>query len=107
MLTRSMLEILVEVASHIEVPAAHVAEGRTLATLADEVATGGVISSRIQSSRDMPADAFVAVQYRGYWFWISDRDFSSKRLFSFLMFLFTLAETGTPTPAPTLTIPTG
>ena len=107
MLTRSMLEILVEVASHIEVPAAHVAEGRTIATFTDEVETGGVISSRIQSSREKPADAFVAVQYRGYWFWISDRDFSSKRLFSFLMFLFTLAETGATTQAPTLTIPAG
>ena len=107
MLTRSMLEILVEVASHIEVPAAHVAEGRTITTFTDEVETGGVISSRIQSSREKPADAFVAVQYRGYWFWINDRDFTSKRLFSSLMFLFTLAETGAPTQAPTLTIPAG
>ena len=106
-LTRSMLEIMVEVASRIEVPEAHVAEERTIATLTGEVEKSGVIPSRIQSAQEKPVDAFVAVQYRGYWFWISDRDFSSKRMFSFLMFLFSVAETGTPTPAPTLTIPTG
>ena len=44
--------------------------------------------------------------YRGYWFWIDDRDMASKRLFSFLMFLFTLVETGGKETAPVLTIPT-
>jgi hypothetical protein len=108
-LTRSMLQIMVEIASYIEVPAAHVAEERTIPTITGELeATSDVIpSTRIQSALEKPADAFVAVQYRGYWFWINDRDFVSKRLFSFLMFLFTLAETGAPTQAPTLTIPTG
>ncbi|MHC4557121.1 MAG: hypothetical protein ACYTFW_08045 [Planctomycetota bacterium] len=108
-LTRSMLEIMVEIASYIEVPAAHVAEGRTITTSTGEVETTSVVipRTRIRSALEKPADAFVAVQYRGYWFWINDRDFVSKRLFSFLMFLFTLAETGAPTQAPTLTIPTG
>jgi hypothetical protein len=36
----------------------------------------------------------VAVPYRGYWFWIDDRDMASKRMFTFLMFIFTLVETG-------------
>ena len=44
--------------------------------------------------------------YRGHWFWIDDRDMGSKRLFSFLMFIFTLVETGGKEGAPVLTIPT-
>jgi hypothetical protein len=43
--------------------------------------------------RARPADAFVAVPYRDHWFWIDDRDMLSKRLFSFIMFIFTLVET--------------
>ena len=61
---------------------------------------------RIESSLDRPPDAFLAVPYRGYWFWIDDRDMGSKRLFSFLMFMFTLVETGGTEGAPVLTIPT-
>ncbi|MCD6174426.1 MAG: hypothetical protein J7K65_01490 [Planctomycetes bacterium] len=62
---------------------------------------------RVQSTKEAPTDAFVTVQYRGYWFWIDDKDFQSKKVFSFLMFLFSLAETGTPPQAPVLTIPAG
>lgn len=108
-LSRSMLQILVELASRIDVPAVHVAEERTLPTIPDEPATAGSIvpDVNIRSAAQKPADAFVAVQYRGHWFWIDDRDFITKRAFSFLMFLFTLAETGVPEKAPVLTIPTG
>jgi hypothetical protein len=48
------------------------------------------------------------VPYRDYWFSIDDRDVTSKRLFSFLYFIFTLVETGGGRETPTvLTIPTG
>jgi hypothetical protein len=46
------------------------------------------------------------VSYRGHWFSIDDRDMPSKRLFTFLMFIFTLVETGGREGAPVLTIPT-
>ena len=108
-LTRSMLEILVELASYIDVPAQHVAEQRTTPTIVEELdavaGTGPTV--KIYSDTKKPADAFVAVQYRDHWFWIEDRDFMSKRVFSFLMFLFSLAETGAPEAAPVLTVPTG
>ena len=48
---------------------------------------------RILSSPQSPRDAFVAVPYGQNWYWIDDKDFASKRLFSFIMFLFTLTET--------------
>ena len=47
----------------------------------------------------------VAVKHRGYWFWIDDRDVPSKRGFSFLMVLFTLADTGERQNLPLVTIP--
>jgi hypothetical protein len=45
------------------------------------------------------------VRYRGHWFTIDDHDMPSKRLFTFLMFLFTLVETGGKEGAPIVTIP--
>ena len=62
---------------------------------------------RVQSSHKKPADAFVAIHYRDHWFWIDDRDLPSKRVFTFLMFLLTLAETGSPGQAPLITVPAG
>jgi len=108
-LSRSMLEILQELASYINVPEIHVAEQRAAPNLADNIELAGDVPPLIcvRSDSEKPADPFVAVQYRDHWFWIDDRNFTSKKMFSFLMFLFTLAETGTPQQAPVLTIPTG
>ena len=107
-LSRSILEILVDLSSFIAVPEAHVADQRVTPTAEPEVGPSGPIRSliRIGSSPERPADAFLAVPYRGYWFSIDDRDMGSKRLFSFLMFVFTLVETGVKDGAPVLTIPT-
>jgi len=48
---------------------------------------------------EAPADAYAAVPYKGYWYWIDDTDIASKRTFTFLMILFSLAETGQTTAA--------
>jgi hypothetical protein len=107
-LSRSILEILVDLSSFVGVPEAHVTDRRVTPTAEPEVGPSGTIRPliRIGSSPDRPADAFLAVPYRGHWFWIDDRDMASKRLFSFLMFVFTLVETGGKEGAPVLTIPT-
>jgi hypothetical protein len=55
---------------------------------------------RIASAAERPADAFVATPYRDHWCWIDDRDIPSKRLFSFLMFIYNLVETGGKESAP-------
>ena len=108
-LTRSMLEILIDLSSYIEVPAASVSERRTFPTPAQELTSGVPVPPliRIFSSPQNPGDAFAAVSYRKDWFWIDDKDFSSKRLFSFIMFLFTLTETEGRQGAPIITIPAG
>ena len=109
-LSRSILEIIVDFASYIEVPDIHVEEKRVNPTQTEDTGPGVPSTPliRIHSSREKPADAFVAVPYRGYWFWIDDRDLPSKRIFSFIMFIFTLVEdTGRKEGAPIVTIPAG
>jgi hypothetical protein len=108
-LTRSMLEILIDLSSYIEVPAASATERRTFPTPAPEIVNGTPVAPlmRILSSPQRPDDAFAAVPYRQEWYWIDDKDLSSKRLFSFIMFLFTLTETGDKQGAPVITIPVG
>jgi hypothetical protein len=108
-LSRSILEVLVDISSFITVPEAHVAEGRVGPSPEPEQGPSGPLPLliRIQSSPDRPANAFVAVPYQDHWFWIDNRDVPSKRLFSFLMFVFTLVETGPKEPPALITIPTG
>jgi hypothetical protein len=108
-LSRSILEVLVDIASFIAVPGAHVAERQVLPTPEPEEGRSGPLPPliRIASSPDRPANAFVAVPYQDHWFYIDNRDIPSKRLFSFLMFIFTLVETGPKEAPPVITIPTG
>ena len=105
MLTRSILQIMVELASYMDVPAKDVNEGRVYA-YSDENESGALPLIRIRSDASRPEEAFVAVQYRDNWFWIDDTDFASKRMFSFLMLLFSLTETGGRAGAPIVTVPT-
>lgn len=107
--TRSLLEVIIDLSADIEVPAAHVQEQRVNPTHVEQVDARGMIPPliRIRSSPEKPGDAFVSVPYRNYYFWIDDRDMRSKRIFSFLMFVFTLVETGDKGTAPIVTIPTG
>jgi hypothetical protein len=108
-LSRSILEIIIDLASFIEVPEDHVEEKRVNPTQVEDSPSGGSVSPliRIRCSRERSGDSFVAVPYHGYWFWIDDRDLPSKRMFSFLMFIFTLVETGGKEGAPIVTIPAG
>ncbi|MHC4231210.1 MAG: hypothetical protein ACYTBW_02300 [Planctomycetota bacterium] len=108
-LTRSMLQILSELASYIDIPEIHVQEKRAPGNFAVAADTKAGVTPllRIYSSLKRPEDVFVSIQYRGYWYSIDDKDYWSKRMFTFMMYLFTLAETGTPSQAPVLTIPAG
>ena len=107
-LTRSMLQVIVDLSADIEVPAAHVEERRVGPTHVEEAVKSGKILPlvRIHSSSEKHKDAFVSIQYRDTYFWIDDRDLMSKKIFSFLMFLFTLMETGEKGTAPVVTVPT-
>ena len=104
--TRSMMHQLATMASQVEVPAEDVRLGRATPgweTIAHD--TNAVRLIRIRSSKSKPPEAFVSIHYRGCWFWIDDCDLKSKRVFSFMMMLFTLADTGEKENLPLITIP--
>jgi len=60
-----LLEIIVEMASYIEVPEAHLAEGRSYATILDQMDVSAEFSPLIEihSDESKPNDDFVAVEY--------------------------------------------
>ena len=103
-----MLEIIVEMASYIDVPEQHLAEGRTYPSIVDQMDVSKEFGPllEIHSKESRPRDAFVAVDYHDHWFWIDDRDLRSKRLFSFLMLLFAFTEKEGAL-APLITVPAG
>jgi len=108
-LSRSLIQIMSEYASYIEVPDSDIAEGRVNAPARESAETENDFPPliRVHSGASKPDDAFVAVPYRKHWFWIDDRDLSSKRTFFFLMVMFSFTERGDAgQAAPVLTVPT-
>ena len=106
-LSRSMGDILIDLAMGIEVPPAHVASGRTLATVWVNTSPNPRDRPmvRIHSGTAPPANAFAAAEYGNTWYWIDDNDFHSKRTFTLLMIFTSLAETGVVPQVPALTLP--
>jgi len=106
-LGRSMLQIMIDLASYIEVPEAHVFDKRVAPAFKDQAAAENSITPliRVHSSREKPNDAFASIPYQGYWFWIDNKDLPSKQVFSFQMFMFALTETGGKPGVPMVTIP--
>jgi hypothetical protein len=101
--TRSLMQVLAALALGVEVPPQHLQ--RRLTPAIPERAPGEAALLRISSGSTRPDAAFVAVSYEGEWFWVANDDWRSKRTFSSILFLFTLADTG-GAQAPVLTIPT-
>jgi hypothetical protein len=104
--TRSGYQVLIELASLVAVPTEHVAEHRTygLGPTIPKETSGLSEVVVIQSGAERPSDSFAQVKYRGHWYWVDDRDFLTKRVFTFMTVLFTLSETGQKIQQPILTI---
>lgn len=101
-LTRSLLQILTEQSTCIDIPPEHV----ELALPEFEGgAHGNLPLVHIASGESPPPTAFTRVRYRDVWFWIDDRDLDSKIAFSFLILLFNIAEEGGKNLQPVITIP--
>src|SRR5271165_6100435 len=106
MMTRSMLQIMLEFAAIVQVPEADVVQGKAGPGLVDTQAralSGPPL--RVLVADTPPQDAFVAVQYDRRWFWIADTDIQSKNTFAIIMLLFSIADTGVKGSAPVVTIP--
>lgn len=105
-LSRSILQVLTDLASGIDVPETDVAEGRVYGlqrTPEQKRMFPPLIV--VRTGPAAPGDAYVSVSYRNRWFWIDDRDKQSKQIFNFMMFVFSLTDTGAQQAAPLLTIP--
>ena len=105
MQTRSGFQLLTQLGSYIEVPPEHVAEGRTypqIQSSVDALSLPPLI--KIHAEKSLPTDAFAAIKYRDYWYCIDDRDYRSKGIFTFLLIIMTLADTGEKSPVPIVTI---
>jgi hypothetical protein len=107
---RSILGVLTFLAQHVEVPDEHVRTGVVRVALGPDGRpfdwrrlSGGLF--QVRSSKDKPAQAFLAVAYRGYWFYIDDRDLESKSTYALLAELFSLQAATANAQAPVLTIP--
>ena len=103
--SRSMLQIMMSMASYTDVPESDLKEQRATPSLPPVNGAGQSDPVQIKSSKGKPADSFAAVQYRDQWFWVDDRDWRSKRAFTTIMFLFTLADSGGDEKLPLITIP--
>jgi hypothetical protein len=107
-LTRSMLQVMTDFASQIDVPEQDAREGRAHVLDPADVRDDKLFPAylRVRHGPAAPADAYVAVRYRGVAFWIDDRDEATKATFSKLMFMLALTETtGATAGAPVLTVP--
>ena len=113
--TRSMLQTLYFISHGVEVPAPHLDQGLARKTRdANGQAfdwsqiTGGLFAVRYQAGDERPKNARVAVPYRGYWFYIDERDQDTKATFALLVELSRL-ELGSAKGgmSPVLTLPIG
>jgi hypothetical protein len=105
--TRSLVEVLGQLAADIDVPADDLAAGRTYPTPVREAAAAGFPHIVVRHGRLEPKDAFVELDYDGDWFWIANDDLTTKRVFSFVMLLLSLSESSRPGQPPLIAIPAG
>lgn len=114
--TRSLLQVLYFVANGVDVPPEHVASGVAPLTLeADgrlfdwQQVVGGLFKVGYAAGHCPPPCAHVAVKYKGYWFYIDERDADTKATFSLLVELgrLQLSTDKGGGAAPVLTLPLG
>ena len=102
-LTSSILEIMNELAWRIEVPGAHIEDGRTLPGYDDANSFPDPLI-RVHSSAEKPEDSFVKIRKRDNWYYIEDTDIASKRSFAMLQLMLNLTDTGDTASGPVVTI---
>jgi hypothetical protein len=107
MMTRSMVQVMLELAADIQVSKTDVVLGRVAPgqIQLQARAAGLVPAVNILCGNEEPPNASVAVQYNRQWFWIADTDFHSKAVFATVMMLFSISDVGIKGGGPIVTIP--
>lgn len=107
---RSLLGVMTFLAQLVDVPPEHFQRRLAHQTLGRDgkpfdwnLISHGLF--RVHSSSSRPDSAFLAVHYRGYWFYIDDTDIESKSTYTLLAQLFSLQSASGTMAAPVLTIP--
>ncbi len=109
--TRSISSMLFYLSHNIQVPKEHVEKGLVTIT---KTAEGHVFDwsqtpagklFKIKSSSSYPDNAFLAISYKDYWFYIEDNDLKSKSTFMLLMQLFDHQSGRSKSTNPVITIP--
>lgn len=105
LMTRSMFEVMVELATGVQAPDLHVSKGWVRGLSPTELNERGLVV--VKSGAKKPEHSFAAIRYRDHWFWIENNDLKSKGTVTLLNFFFNLSETGGTQAAPVVTISAG
>jgi len=110
--SRSVYGMLSYLSHAVEAPAEHRDAGKVTLTPDSDggeldwvKVTGGIF--RVHSQRTRPEDAFVAINYRDYWFYIDDNDLETKTTFNLMTLIFALQAAPSDGASPLLTVNTG
>ncbi|MFO1417325.1 MAG: hypothetical protein U1E83_01510 [Methylotetracoccus sp.] len=109
--TRSLMGIFFLLSHNVDVPPAHKEAGLVTITHGkrgetfdwDQTLAGKLL--HIRQSESQPEGSFLAIPYRGHWYYIADNDLESKSTFMLLIQLFRLQAGSASSVAPALTIP--
>ncbi len=106
---RSLLTLMGFLAHGVEVPEEHAQEKvvELDSTVSSVAQNDYLVPLQIHSSESEPDDAFVAVEYQDYWFYIEHSDPVSKQAFGLVTYLYMLQAPQVPGSMPLITIPSG
>jgi hypothetical protein len=109
--TRSLMGIFSYLSQNVDIPNDHKEAGLVTVTLNKDGSefdwgkTAGGSLFHLRQSKWHPDMAFVAIPYRGQWFYLADNDLESKSTFMLLSQLFRLQAGAAKAAGPTLTLP--
>lgn len=106
---RSLLTLMGFLSHGVEVPAIHMQEkfvehNKEVANIENN---DFFVPLNIRSAATEPDNAFVAIEYQDYWFYIEHSDHISKQAFGLLTYLYMLQAPQAPSGVPIITIPAG
>jgi hypothetical protein len=107
---RSTAQVYFYLANGVEVPDKHLSCGLVgpAAGGAGQELTRGLFEVHVSGSHKSPPTAYVAIKYRGYWFYIDDRDQATKDTFALVLHVSRLDFARQRLGAgPVLTLPAG